>query len=139
MANKYLLSFIIGSSLISCLVTFAYTGFAFHKANHTFDDVEPLHYELVPFLIPIVLGFGNVLNFWLRNNIGKGIPRWFATGLGGGITGLILSIIGRFGFNLPTKIFDFEEENQHYVHVYAFGLYILIFSFIIQPLNSFFL
>jgi hypothetical protein len=51
--------------------------------------------------------------------------------------GLILSFIGRFVFNLPKKIFNFNEKNQKHVHIYAPILYGLIFRLLVTPLQRY--
>jgi len=55
------------------------------------------------------------------------------------VYGLTLSSIGRFGMDLPTRLFHFTKENEYMVHVYASILYSFIFYFIVQNLNKMFL
>ena len=50
------------------------------------------------------------------------------------IFGILLSIIGRFGLDLPIKLFNFTKKTSYKVHIYAIILYAIIFRFIITPL-----
>lgn len=48
----------------------------------------------------------------------------------GALTGLSLSVVGRFGLNLPTKMFKMPAEKAYTVHIVAPVLYMLIFVYV---------
>ena len=131
MANykKLLLAFIIGSSLPSVLVSNLYIGIA----NSRKDIVK--RYEFFPFGIALLFGIYNVLNYLLYKEINNDLSAVIM----GIIYGLTLSSIGRFGMDLPVRLFDFSRKNESMVHLYASILYVGVFYFIIQNLNKMFL
>ena len=56
--KNLLLSFIIGSSIISTIISFSYIGSAFRKSKRPSD----IPYEMFPIFIPIMFGIFNVIN-----------------------------------------------------------------------------
>lgn len=127
-----LLAFIVGASLPAFAITFSYLGFAFHKTP--FRNQIPFH--LFPFLIPLLFGLANVINFQLIRYLrSTPLNTILAPLIVGALTGLIFSIIGRFGLDLPKKLFLMPPSTQHRVHPIAAVLYAVIFTFIITPLT----
>ena len=124
--NKILLAFIIGSSLPSVLISNLYIG----MANYKKDIIK--RYELFPFSIALLFGLFNIINYMIYKKIHNDISAIIS----GILFGLILSLIGRFIFDLPTRLFHFTKQNEYMVHIYASLLYTFIFYFIIQNLNK---
>lgn len=131
MANykKILLAFIIGSSLPSVLISNLYIGIA----NARKGIVK--RYEFFPLGVALLFGTYNVINYLLYKKI-KSDMSAIIMGIAYGLT---LSSIGRFGMDLPFKLFDFTRANEYMVHVYASILYSGVFYFIVQNLNKMFL
>ena len=127
--KKLLLAFVIGSSLPSVLVSNLYIGLA----NSKKDIIK--RYEFFPLGIALLFGIYNVLNYLLYKEINNDLSA-IIIGL---LYGLTLSSIGRFGMDLPSRLFDFTKTNEYMVHVYAAILYAGVFYFIIQNLNKLFL
>lgn len=125
----YLLAFIIGSSIIITLITFLYLGRAYQKA----DRPKDIPYETVAIFVPVMYGLFNVINYILQVKYNQSPNISFIVG---GTMGLIFSLIGRFGYDLPVRIFNFTKEREHYVHFIAPILYGLIFRFSLQPFNQ---
>jgi len=48
----------------------------------------------------------------------------------GASLGLFLSIVGRFGFDLPIKMFKMSESSSWTVHPIAIVLYMIIFLYV---------
>lgn len=126
--KKNVAAFVVGSSIICTIITFLYTGNAYKRSGRRPD----VPYENIPVVVAILFGFFNVLNVHLTKKYGNNVSF-----LVGGLMGLTFSSIGRFGMDLPTKIFGFNRKNEYLVHLYAFVLYGLIFRFIVQPLNMY--
>lgn len=122
-------AFIIGSSLISVIISYIYIGLS----NIQKKIIK--RYEFFPLGISLLFGFYNIVNYILYQKI-KTDTSAIISGI---LMGLTLSIIGRFIYDLPTKLFDFTRENEYTVHLYAMILYSLIFYFIIQKLNKIYL
>jgi hypothetical protein len=129
MDKKILLAFIIGSSLPSVLVSNLYIG----MANSKKDIIK--RYEFFPLGVALLFGFYNIINYLLYKRI-KNDSSAIICGI---LYGLTLSSIGRFIFDLPTRLFHFTKKNEYMVHIYASILYSLVFYFIIQSLNKMFL
>jgi|TARA_B110000967_G_scaffold146433_1_gene149891 membrane protein CcdC involved in cytochrome C biogenesis len=123
--TNYLLSFII--SYTASTITLIYLGVAFNKSNRPID----IPYELFPILLPFMYGIFGIINYYTISNYG-----YYYSYIIGIIFGLLLSIIGRFGLNLPVKIFNFTKSNEYQVHLYAMLIYAVIFQFIITPLTT---
>jgi hypothetical protein len=129
MDKKILLAFIIGSSLPSVLISNLYIGLANSKKNII------KRYEFFPLSIALLFGIYNIINYLLFKKL-KNDNSAIIMGI---LYGLTLSLIGRFIFNLPTRLFQFSKKNEYMVHIYASILYALIFFLIIQNLNKMFL
>ena len=124
---NYLTPFITGSSILSTIITLSYIGYANYrkKAIH--------HYELVAIFVPILFGIFNVLNV----HIVKKYKNKNYSLIVGALLGLVFSLSGRFlENNLPINIFGFTKSNINYVHIYAMGLYALIFRFVVNFVNE---
>lgn len=127
--KKILLAFVIGSSLPSVLISNLYIGIANSKKNIV------KRYEFFPLGIALLFGFYNILNYLLYKQIHSDLSA-IVSGI---LFGITLSSIGRFGMDLPYRLFDFTRNNEYMVHVYASILYVGVFYFIIQNLNKMFL
>ena len=147
--RKNLLSFIIGSSIIAGLVSFTYIPFGFYNfrlnSNNT-SKIRDIKYEWIMAGVLIILGFANVFSEYIKSssnsfnlfsfaNYFNDIKiNWLSSVIVGSLTGLVLSIIGRFIFNFSVDIF---KVKGNLIHLYAMILYSLVFTFIISPLSSF--
>ena len=127
--KQLLLAFIIGSSAISTLVSNLYIG----MANSKKDIIK--RYEFFPLGIALLFGFYNIINYLLY----KRLKNDSSTIISGILFAITLSSIGRFIFDLPTRLFHFTKQNEYMVHIYASILYSFIFLIIIQSLNKLFL
>ncbi len=124
----YLLAFLIGSSIIILFITYLYIGHAYRKAGRPKDI--PFEYGII--FIAIMYGIFNVINVGLQN---KGFCPNISIFVGATM-GIIFSIIGRFSYDLPIRIFGFTKNNDYLVHIIAPILYGLIFRLSLQPLNE---
>ena len=128
MANfKTYLNVFIVSGFVS-LITLTYLGSAFRAKDRPFD----IPFELFSIALPLFYGLFGMVNYYVISHYGQGYS--FLVGI---FFGLFLSIIGRFGMNLPTKLFNFTRSNEYMVHIYAIIMYALIFQFIITPLTKY--
>ena len=127
--KQILLAFIIGSSLPSVLFSNLYIG----MANTKKDIIK--RYEFFPLGIALLFGLYNIINYMLYKRLNNDSSAIIM----GIVYGLTLSGIGRFIFDLPTRLFHFTKENEYMVHIYASVLYSVVFFFIIQNLNKMFL
>ena len=127
--KKLLLAFVIGSSLPSVLVSNLYIGIA----NSRKDIVK--RYEFFPLGVALLFGLYNILNYLLYKNIKSDVSAIII----GILYALTLSSIGRFGMDLPVRLFDFTRDNEYMIHIYASILYTGVFYFIVQNLNKMFL
>jgi hypothetical protein len=127
--KKLLLAFIIGSSLPSVIISNLYIG----MANTNKDIIK--RYEFYPLGIALLFGVSNIINYMIYKYLNSDISAIIS----GVLLALTLSFIGRFIFDLPTKLFHFTKKNEYMVHIYASVLYSSIFYFIVQNLNKIFL
>jgi len=130
MSNNLLKSFVIGSSLPATAITFLYMGRGFHKSGHTGVD----HYEIIPFLIPTILGTLNMASIWAQTTYQ--VSPLLSQSLAGVGAGLVLSTIGHEVLDLPTRIFNISLEKQQYVHIGAALMYATIYAVVINYLNK---
>ena len=119
--NKYINIFMV-SSLVS-LITISYLGLAYLKR-------PVLRLELL-LMLPLLYGLFGIINYKVVEKKG-----WKYSFIVGSLFGLLLSLIGRFRLNLPTKLFNFTKKTEYKVHIYAIILYAGIFQFIITPLTQ---
>lgn len=124
--KKNLTIFLICSSLPMFLITLTYLGNAFKSSGRPSD----IPYELFPIGIPFLFGLFGLLNYYIIEKYG---PNYSI--LVGILLGLTFSFLGRFVLDLPTKIFNFTQEDEYVVHFIAMFLYALIFRFIVTPIT----
>lgn len=122
-------AFIIGSSLVSVIISYTYIGLS----NMQKKIIK--QYEFFPLGISLLFGFYNIVNYFIYQKLGNDNSAIIS----GILMGLTLSSIGRFIFDLPIRLFDFSKKNEYTVHLYAMTLYSMIFYFIIQNLNKMYL
>jgi len=118
--NDLFLAFIIGTfvSFISMFYIF--------NADMGKNKIPMIH--ILPFLIALLYGIANMYNIFTKQKY---------TWIIGGVVGLIMSILGRFYLgNLPVKLFGFTEQNKHMVHPIAVAFYVIIFQYILKPINK---
>ena len=98
------------------------------------------HYETFPILLPIYYAIFVVLaqsigKLFIKSNILRLM-------LFGGLAGLILSFIGRFGADYPKRVFkhvyDYPEHLEFLIHPIAFILYAFEYGFGIYALLKLF-
>jgi len=133
-----ILSFVIGTSILVSIPTLTYNGLALRRNPGAIYKVA---YEYMPVVIPLIFGLANVLIYSMvhRFKIKKWQNQLLLTMVVGALTGLTFSLIGRFGFKLPEKLYNMAENKHYLVHPIAMILYSLIFSMILFPLNSYLL
>jgi energy-converting hydrogenase Eha subunit A len=111
------------------IITLSYLGIAYHLKNKPKD----IPFEYFPVIIPIFYGITGIIIYQLKRKYN--IPSYIL----GAIVGLLLSLIGRFILQLPTKLFNFTKDNEYQVHIYAIILYGFIFQFISTPFTKYIL
>ena len=114
------------SSVIS-LITITYLRFAY--VNNGYPENVP--FKSFYTFIPLLYGVFGLINYYVVGRFG--INNSF---LVGGVFGLLLSSIGRFGLNLPELLFNFTKDTEYKVHLFAVLLYSMIFRFIMTPLTK---
>lgn len=129
MIKNIITGFIIGSSLISCAVTYSYILFAYYKKNCP-EDIAIIFDKF--WVIPLGFGLINAGNIFLQS-IFPTIPSMIIAFFAGAINGLIFSTIGHLLFHLPKRLFQFKKE--FHVHFFSPFLYGIIYVLIVQPLN----
>jgi hypothetical protein len=118
MYGKNFIIFCVSSSLPIFFITLSYLGLAYK--NNRNKDVP---FYLFPIILPLLFGLTGIINYHTEYNF-----------ILGGLFGLLLSLIGRFGLDLPKKLFEMEYPSK--VHPTAIILYGLIFKFILTPIQS---
>jgi hypothetical protein len=127
-----LLSFIVGSSLPAFGISLTYLGRAFSKLSPQAQTQIPIQH--FPFAVAGILGLANIINTRLTPSLGYPVAPLVV----GALTGLLLSFIGRFGLDLPNKLFKIPKgPGEHIVHPVAMALYAAIFTGIIAPLTAY--
>lgn len=124
--NKNINIFII-SSFVS-IITLTYIGIAYNKKKRP----STIPYVLFSIFIPLLYGVFGLINYNVIKSRGDDYSL-----IVGMVFGLLLSIIGRFKFDLPIKLFGFTKETSHKVHLYAMILYAIIFRWIMTPLVNY--
>lgn len=137
------------TSVLVSLPTLVYVGLAQRKnrvkllqdlggtMSPNLESYLTIPYEFLPVFISIVFG---VALWFMRSNgcNGEGdkddsggthIPTRRAVCIGA-ITGLSLSLAGRFGLDLPVNMFGFSPESAYMVHLVAPPLYMAIFIYV---------
>jgi hypothetical protein len=115
------------SSFIS-IITLGYIGLAYNKKTRP----STIPYELFPIFIPLLYGLFGVINYYIIKKYGDNYS--IVVGM---VLGILFSVIGRFGLNLPIKLFDFTKNTSYKVHLYALILYAIIFRLIVTPLTNY--
>ena len=122
-------AFLVGSSIPATAITFAYLGAAQHRAQHPVKD-----YETLPFIVPLVIGSMNAASVAVQRRYQTGPVK---TQLAfGAVTGLVMSLVGRYGFGMPKQLFGLKPEKEWIVHIAAPALYAAIFGAVLYPLNK---
>lgn len=126
--------FLKGSSLISAFPTLLYMGI-YRRKNRlnlpsNLENFASIPYESI--VAGILFSYG-VSNLILKKLDEKNGNKKRNAIIVGSILGLSLSIIGRYGLDLPNKHFGMKE-NGFNVHLIAPVLYAIIFLLYISPL-----
>ena len=72
------------------------------------------------------------MNYYIITNYGNNYSIIVGMALG-----ILLSIIGRFGLDLPIKLFNFTKNTSYQVHIYATIMYAMIFRLLVTPLINY--
>ncbi len=133
--KKYFLAFIIGSSIFATISTFSYTGVAYRRSGRP----KEIPFEILALAIPLMFGVMNILNIFIQSNLKLNFKgkNFVIAAVVGAVTGLTFSFLGRFGLDLPSKIFNISPDKEWTVHIIAPLLYAAIFALIIQPINEY--
>lgn len=124
--KKNLIAFIV-SGFVS-LITLFYVTLAYSNKNFQ----PKIHFELIIIAIPVLYGLFGVVNYHTVQKFGT-----CSSIVVGGLFGLLISVIGRYGLNLPQLIFNFTKKDEYMVHIIAIVLYALIFRFGTTPLTEY--
>ena len=119
-------AFFLASSLPCFFITLAYL--AYNYVNNGKPKDIPI--ELMGIFVPLACGIAGIINY---NAIQFGS---YNSLIVGAIFGFALSLIGRFYYDMPKKLFNIEGDKQKIVHIYAPVLYALIFYTIVSPLQD---
>ena len=130
--RRLLLAFIIGSSLASTIFSLSYMG----VANVQFKGIP--NYEYMAFYVPLFYGAFNVLTVALTKKFDKFKYATLAIpAIVGALHGLVFSSFGRYVLNnLPVKNFQFTENNEWQMHLYAMAYYAIIYGVVVSFLNK---
>ena len=115
------------SSFIS-IITLVYTGIAYNNNNRP----STIPYELFPIFLPLLYGIFGLINYYIISKYGNNYSLFV-----GMVFGILLSIIGRFGLDLPIKLFNFTKKTSYKVHIYAIIMYAIIFRSLVTPLINY--
>lgn len=119
-------AFILSSSLPVSFITLGYLGYNYAK-NQKPDNI-PI--ELFSLCIPLLFGIVGVINY---NATKYGS---FNSLLIGALFGIVISLVGRYYFDIPEKLFKMTKDKQKVVHMYGPVLYASIFYFILSPIQD---
>ena len=122
-------AFVIGSSIISTIITFLYLGGAQIKKR-----LRSFPYEYAMIAIAISFGLFNVLNVELQRLYPR--RKRVIPFLVGGAMGLLFSLVGRFKYDLPRKLFGLSKRREWIVHPAGVVLYGAIFGLIVETVNK---
>jgi len=125
-AVQLLYAFALGVSFAVTFVTVAYLSYGYDHAN---DPPAHPSKDTLEIGARLMYGVANVINVALGNTV-------IGAAVVGAWLGEILSLVGRFGFNLPTRVFNMQEKDAWRVHAIAPIIYALIFVLIVRPLNA---
>lgn len=137
-----------GSSALAALPTLLYVGFAQYKNRvDLLKSVDPeklanylsIPHEMLPLGICMVYGVSYRLMKSLEKHDDKKIAGTrirFKTLAFGAATGIFLSLVGRFGLGLPSKLFRIDRSEAYTVHLIAPVLYMAIFVYLEYLMDS---
>lgn len=138
-----MVDFLKSTSVLASLPTLLYIGLAQRKnridllrslpgdASVNLENFLSIPYEFLPLVISLV--YGIAYNFVVTPRDASNSERRKLTKsslIVGASTGLFLSTVGRFGLNLPTKMFGMPAGKAYTVHLVAPVLYMLIFVYV---------
>ena len=137
-AARLLLAFVVGSSIVSTAPSEWYMGKSYDRAgcpcDLAFFGHPDLKFWLYPIVVPVLFGLANVGMVLLQDSLD--VNPWLIAAFVGALFGFLLSLVGRFGFDFPRKVFGFRTEaEQASVHWMAPVVYALIFAVVVQGLN----
>lgn len=143
--------FLKSTSVLAALPTLIYVGLAQRRnrldllgsmgssSNIKLEDFLSIPYEFLPLFICIMYGIAFKFARSDTNNDEESpekksfvTPRVVLVGF---LTGLAFSLAGRFGMDLPVKMFNFPREKSHHVHLVAPPLYAAIFVYVAFLMN----
>lgn len=115
-----LTAFAVGASFPGSFITISYLT---HQAN------KDINLNKLEILVRIAYGLANIVNVHFGNTLESSL-------IVGAMFGFLLSVVGRFRFQIPRKVFGMKKETEWRVHVVAPILYALIFVLLIRNLNK---
>ena len=119
-------AFLLSSSLPAVFITLGYLSYNYAKNQRPAD----IPIELFSLGIPLLFGIMSFINY---NATKYGS---YNSLLIGALFGIALSLVGRYYFDIPEKLFKMHKDKQKVVHMYAPVLYAAIFYFIISPMQD---
>jgi H+/Cl- antiporter ClcA len=119
-------AFILSSSLPVFAITMGYLSYNYAKN----DQPKEIAIELYSLGVPLLFGIMGVINY---NLIKFGSANSL---LLGALFGVALSLVGRYYFDIPEKLFKMHKDKQKVVHMYSPVLYSFIFYFILSPMQD---
>jgi len=135
-------SFIKGSSIVAAIPTLLYVGMAQNRnrlqalslsSNPDVVDYLSIPYETIVVGILISYGVTNiVMNRYKDDEDRVPVSKII---LCGASLGLFLSTVGRFGLDLPTKMFKLPPSRAFTVHPIAMVMYVAIMFYVNKILN----
>jgi len=136
LTHDRLISFALGSSIVTTFISFVYIGGAYHLSVNKKSSkiaIPPLFLALL--FVSLYYGAINVLYVYLVKeleyspNVGWGL---------GAVFGLLLSLLGRFILNYPILVFGFKKEKVWQIHLVAMALYSVIWGCWVRYINKWF-
>ena len=124
-------SFIVGSSLPATIWTFSYLGAA-HKQHPT--DALPV--EAVPIAVPTLFGLVNAAVNAIP--VSSSTTYTWRMWIVGALFGFALALVGTFGLELPTKLFQAPESQRFKYLFIAPILYAAIWGIVVNYMNRYF-
>lgn len=133
------------TSVLVSLPTLIYVGMAHRRnrleliksmsssGNVKLDNFLSIPYEFIPLFICLVYGIAFKFVRSGKKEDEESSKESLITPcvlLVGFLTGLGFSIAGRFGMDLPVKMFNFPRDQSHRVHLIAPFLYAVIFVYV---------
>ena len=136
------MDFIKGSSLVAALPTLVYVGMAQNKnrlaalgmaSNPNVKQFLSIPYEFI--IIGILASYGVSNTILKKYEDDKGNVPMKKVLLCGASLGLFLSTVGRFGLDLPVKMFKIPSSQSWTVHPIAIVLYMFIMIYVNKIIN----